>query len=99
MNHRWLLLACLAAVGFSWPVGAEDGSDLWLWCRMVDERQYPALFSQVTELVTVSGSGTLAAAQEELVRGITGLSLRSTPKVEAPTRSGAVLLGTPRSSS
>ena len=98
MNHRALWLACLAAVSVSLPAAAEDGYDLWLRYRAVDTREYPALTTGVRELVTVSGSETLEAAQGELVRGISGLVGAPVAQVAAPTQSGAVLLGTPRSS-
>src|SRR4051812_33376527 len=97
MKHR-SLLALIAAVVLALPAAAEDGYDLWLRYGMVDTAAYPALQSEVRELVTGSASPTLDAAQRELERGLSGLSGRSIARVDAPTQDGAVLLGTPHSS-
>jgi alpha-glucuronidase len=90
MNHR-LLLACLAAVLFALPAASEDGYDLWL-------RYRPPAAGSVRELVVTGASPTLDAVQRELVRGLSGLAGAPIPVVGEPTRSGAVLFGTPRSS-
>ena len=98
MNHRLLLLACLGAVNFSLPAAAEDGYDLWLRYRTVDVRAYPALESEVRELVAVSGSPTLEAAQRELMRGLSGLAGKPIALVGEATQPGAVFVGTAASS-
>jgi alpha-glucuronidase len=90
MNHR-LLLAWLAAMLFALPAASEDGYDLWL-------RYRPPQPGTVSELVGGAASPTLAAAQGELARGLSGLAGVPVPVVPEPGRSGAVLFGTPRSS-
>jgi alpha-glucuronidase len=97
MNHRCFLI-CLAAVALSLPVAAEDGYDLWLRYRSVDAASYPALETQVRELVSGSATPTLAAVERELKVGLAGMSGAVIPVVPAPSRDGAVLFGTPRSS-
>jgi alpha-glucuronidase len=97
MNKRQLL-ACLVAVAFSLPVVAEDGYDLWLRYRAIDAAAYPALALHVRELVAGAKSPTLAAAQAELTRGLSGLSGRAIALVGEPSQPGALLFGTPRSS-
>jgi alpha-glucuronidase len=92
------LLACLAAILLSSSAAAEDGYDLWLRYGKVDAAAYPALESAVRELVTGGASPTLDAAQRELERGLSGLAGKPLARVDAPTRDGAVIFGTPRSS-
>src|SRR5262249_53582636 len=97
MKYR-LLLACLAALGFSLPASSEDGYDLWLRYRIVDPVEYPALRSVARELVAAPDSPTLAAAQAELSRGLSGLTGQPIAVVNAPTQPGAIVFGTPSSS-
>ncbi|HLA71603.1 MAG TPA: alpha-glucuronidase family glycosyl hydrolase [Steroidobacteraceae bacterium] len=97
MKHRPLLFF-LAAVAFSLPAAAEDGYDLWLRYRAVDATAYPELATGVRELVTGAKTPTLAAAERELMRGLSGLSGTPIPLVGAISQDGALLYGTPRSS-
>jgi alpha-glucuronidase len=97
MKHR-LLLVCLAAFALSIPAAAEDGYDLWLRYRAADAAAYPELAATVRELVGGGGTPTLAAAERELSRGLNGLGGADVPLVAAPTRDGAIVFGTPRSS-
>jgi hypothetical protein len=95
MNHR-LLLACLAAATLSPPF---EGYELWLRYHAIDARSYPTVQAAVSELVAGErGSPTLDAAGRELVRGLTGLMGRPVELAGAPTRAGALLFGTPQSS-
>ena len=98
MNHRLLLLACLAAMSFARTAAAEDGYDLWLRYPAADTREYPALESGVRELVAASGSATLEIAQRELMRGLSGLAGRPIALVGEASQPGAVFFGTPRNS-
>ena len=97
MKHR-SLLACIAAVGFSLPAWCEDGYDLWLRYPAVDSTAYPAPSRAVREIAGAASSPTLEVAQAELLRGLSGLEGAPLPLVQAPTRSGALVFGTPRSS-
>ncbi|MBM7784715.1 alpha-glucuronidase family glycosyl hydrolase [Tenggerimyces flavus] len=76
----------------------EDGHELWLRYRQVDEPRLLASYRRAFTQVVKAGDGVLASAQAELVRGLSGLLGRSIGVVDAPTRSGAVVLGTPESS-
>ena len=93
-----LLLVCLAVLAVSLPAAAEDGYDLWLRYPAVDAAAYPQLGLRVRELVTGAKTPTLAAAERELARGLTGLTGTAIPVVGAADQDGAVLFGTPRSS-
>src|SRR5262245_15728730 len=97
MKYR-SLLACIAAVGFSLPACCEDGYDLWLRYPAVDAAAYPALSNTVREIAGAASSPTLEAARAELSRGLSGLAGTPLPVVQAPTRAGALIFGTPRSS-
>jgi hypothetical protein len=93
-----LIAACLAVLGCSLPVAAEDGYDLWLRYQPVDTREYPTLAESARELVGGAHSPTLDAAQSELVRGLSQLSGRPIPEADRVTQAGAIVFGTPRSS-
>jgi len=77
---------------------AEDGYDLWLRYRAVDLATYRELDANARELVAGSNSPTLAAAERELLRGISGLAGTPVPLVSQPTQAGALVFGTPESS-
>src|SRR6187455_1725518 len=92
------LIASLVLVVCALPAGAEDGYDLWLRYRAVDAGSYPDLDAHVRELVVGSGSATLETSGRELASALTKLQGRRISPVPVVTQSGAVLLGTPRSS-
>ncbi len=91
------LLVCLAltlcAASFA---HAEDGYDLWLRYRPVEAPWLERYRTAVRELVAPAAAGP--AAQQELVRAIAGLLGSHPPTVKNPTRDGAIVFGTPRSS-
>jgi alpha-glucuronidase len=76
------------------PAHAEDGYELWLRYRPVEPQHAP----RVSAIVSENETPTLAAARSELQRGLGGLLQRSIP-VATGVRDGAILIGTPRSSS
>jgi alpha-glucuronidase len=92
------------ATGDQYPMPAqpppdEDGSQLWLRYPKVNLPIRLAEYqSAVTHVVRAGSSATLQAAQAELVRGLGGLTGVSLPVADQPTRDGAVVLGTPASS-
>jgi alpha-glucuronidase len=96
---RLVLIAVVGAILVPLRALAEDGYDLWLRYRTIATLEYPALDANVRELVAISGSQVLTAAQTELLRGLSGLSGRPIPLVGTPTQPGAVLIGTPATSS
>jgi len=90
----WTLLLLIGAAG---PAFAEDGYDLWLRYRAVEEPWLTGYRSRVTELEMTGNSPTLAAARAELVRGIGGLLGYQLPAVGKATRAGGILVLTPAS--
>lgn len=77
---------------------AEDGYGLWLRYRPVEAAQAAAYRAAASELVVADGSPTLTVARDELVRGLSGLLGAAPPMASAPTRDGALIVGTPASS-
>jgi alpha-glucuronidase len=77
----------------------EDGSKLWLRYVKVP---LPGLLAEyaaaLNHVVKAGSSGTLQAAQSELVTGLSGLLGVAVPVSDQPTGDGAVVLGTPESS-
>ena len=94
-----LVLAWLAVGACSLPAVAEDGYDLWLRYRTVDPQAAQSLGDSIQEIVKGSGSPTLDVAATELVRGLSQLTGRPVPLAGNVSRAGAVVLGTPGSSS
>ena len=77
----------------------EDGSQLWLRYKKVPLAGRLAEYqAAANHVITAGSSATLAAAQSELVTGLSGLLGTTVPAVAAPTGNGAVVLGTPASS-
>jgi alpha-glucuronidase len=96
MNKR-RLFACLAVVACSLPAAAEDGYDLWLRYPAIDTAAYPSAAS-IRQLIGESASPTLEAAGSELERGLSGLVGKPISAVRKANEAGAVIYGTPRSS-
>jgi alpha-glucuronidase len=89
-----IALACLLFAAFSRPSVAEDGYDLWLRYRPVDDAA-----NRSPGMAVMSGeeSPTLNAARDELKRGLTGLLGRPVSSASQVAHAGDVILGTPRS--
>ena len=82
------------------PARAEDGYDLWLRYRPVEGAERARDQAAATELVVGRASPVLDAARQELSRGLTGLLGETAIQVDTSVgRDGAVVFGTPRSSS
>jgi alpha-glucuronidase len=79
---------------------AEDGYDLWLRYRPIESTQVAGAYrSRATQIVVAEGvSPTLQAAQRELATGLAGLLGAAVPVSRSVTSNGAVLLGTPATS-
>jgi alpha-glucuronidase len=77
----------------------ETGANLWL---RYPEVNLPTRLAEyragITGIVKAGTSATLQAAQAELVKGLGGLLGADVPVVDAPAGAGAVVLGTPASS-
>lgn len=103
MMARWFpnsavtLLALSVLVVIATPARAEDGYDLWLRYRPIENSQREAYVRQAQSIVETRSSPTLNAAVAELQRGIGGL-LGATPPLRRDLSDGAILIGTPASS-
>lgn len=77
----------------------EDGSQLWLrYPRVSLPGRLAEYRAGLTQIVAASSSATQQAAQKELVTGLRGLLGATIPVVTRPSANGAVVLGTPASS-
>lgn len=99
MTARWLLALAVVLLPATAARG-EDGYELWLRYRPLAATAgarggRPA----VTEVVIGAGSPTLRAARDEVARGLRGILGVEVPIVEAVTRDGALVAGTPARSS
>lgn len=92
-----LLVAALAVL-LSTPATAEDGYDLWLRYRPVEAQWQASYRESAVTIVRQGASASLAAAEEELRRGLGGLLGRPPALAGDVTGDGAVLIGTPASS-
>jgi alpha-glucuronidase len=101
MNMRGIL-ASIVAVALSWPALSEDGYDLWLRYRPIEQgaagaARYSDLGAHARALVGDAPSATLDAARRELIRGLSGMAGAPVSATTTPV-AGAVVFGTPRSS-
>jgi alpha-glucuronidase len=96
---RLLLRVVALLLVASTPARAETGYELWLRYRLVsDPTLLTAYRGALTHLVAGGDSPTIVAAREELVRGIGGLLGRDLPVAASIERDGAIVIGTPASS-
>ena len=103
MRFRLLVSWVVLCVAFSPPPArapaAEDGSDLWLRYRLVEDTARLAEYrATITQLVVPSDAPTVQAARAELVAGLRGLLGRDIPVAGDVTRDGALIVGTPTGS-
>ncbi|MGA9369131.1 MAG: alpha-glucuronidase family glycosyl hydrolase, partial [Steroidobacteraceae bacterium] len=92
----WLLVAPLARAV---ALPAEDGYDLWLRYVPIQDGWQARYRAAATELIGADSSPTLEAAQAELLRGLDGLLAARPLQAHDVTRNGAIVFGTPSSSS
>jgi alpha-glucuronidase len=82
------------------PPPNETGADLWLRYRLVNLPSRLTEYRQgIKQIARAGSSATLQAAQAELVKGLAGFLGASVPVADQPSGGGAVVLGTPASSS
>ncbi|HEU4603933.1 MAG TPA: alpha-glucuronidase family glycosyl hydrolase [Steroidobacteraceae bacterium] len=87
-------------VGFAHASAAlpgEDGYDLWLRYRPLQSDTAHTYKEALSSIAVTNPSPTLAAARDELVRGLSGL-LGTGVEVTDRIRDGAIVLGTPTNS-
>jgi alpha-glucuronidase len=97
---RWLAFALLLFLARSLGAQPEDGYDLWLRYRPIADRARLAEYrAAIRELVIDTGSATRRVTRDELAIGLRGLLGADVPLAARPTRDGALVVGTPASSS
>ncbi|HEY2973366.1 MAG TPA: alpha-glucuronidase family glycosyl hydrolase [Pyrinomonadaceae bacterium] len=91
-------LALIVLFATATIANAEDGYRLWLRYDPLPTRTIEIYQTRVTELVVPGNSATLDAIRTELVNGCSGLLGSHVPARDHVERDGAVVVGTPRSS-
>lgn len=99
-SHAWvtffLMLATLLCAA---PTRAEDGYDLWLRYRLLAPAQAKLYQDHVSELIGGHATSTQSATRSELQHGLNGLLVRDIPLADSVSHDGALVVGTPASSS
>jgi alpha-glucuronidase len=97
---RRLLTLCALILVASADARAEDGYSLWLRYQLVSNATLRGEYARAMSQTVVEGdSPTLAAARDELTRGLSGLLGRSMRAASGCNRDGCILVGTPTKSS
>ena len=92
-------LAALLVSGADRTRATDDGYELWLrYTRVADTARLAEYRAAITELVVTSDAPTLRVARDELSVGLNGLLGRRVPVEAAPSRDGALVVGTPATS-
>ena len=93
------LRICLALAIFSGHARAEDGYDLWLRYRPIENSALRHEYRRtITHIVARQSSPTIRIAVAELRRGLSGLLGVEIPVADHVRESGALVLGTPSDS-
>jgi alpha-glucuronidase len=87
----------VAGLAFAPVASAEDGYDLWLRYRPVEQPWAERYRAALTQLVAGGASPTLQVAQAELQRGLQGLLGVTLTAADGVSQDGAVVIGTRRS--
>lgn len=97
MTARWLGRAALTALLLTPPLLAESGEEMWLRYAPLEDPARTEYRKLVPAEIFVAGdSPVIAAARDELIRGIRGM-LGRLPRLESHVPSGnSILLGTER---
>ena len=92
-----LILLWIGGIAAASAAPAEDGYDLWLRYRPIEEPWATRYRATLTQWVAARNSATLQAAATELERGLRGLLGTAPPRADGVSRDGALVVGTPRS--
>src|SRR5262245_13855401 len=92
------LLLVLALALMPALAGAEDGYDLWLRYRPMEQSASDQYRPHAAAIVATSGLPTMRAAVAELQNGLGGLLSREIPLLKDVDRAGTIVVGTPQSS-
>jgi len=87
-------LLMLLLIVFASPAAAEDGYDLWLRYRPVEQPLADRYFQHASAIVAPAQTPALSAASDELQRGLSGLLGRPVPR-SIETGDGSIIMGTP----
>jgi len=91
-----VIVALLIVVSVCPMITADDGYDLWMSCRKLDDaaivKEYRQAFSSI---VIEGGSETLGIVRKELQKGIEGLLGVEVPIRSTLSESAALVIGTP----
>ncbi len=90
--------ALLLLITLTTPALAEDGYDLWLRYRPVEKHWLAHYRAVARSIVPAGDSETIAAARDELARGLSGMLRKNIPVEATVNRDGAILIGTPATS-
>lgn len=93
-----VVLLCMGGIVLAPAADAEDGYDLWLRYRPLEEPWASRYRSMLAQLVVTGNSATLQAAASELDRGLRGLLGAAPARADRVTREGTLVVGTTRSS-
>lgn len=93
-------LSCAVAValGMACAAQAEDGYDLWLRYRPLEQQALARTRAIATSVVTAGHSATANVTADELTRGLSGLLAKKIVAGDRVKGNGAVLFGTPAES-
>ena len=103
-----VLLSAVLVLSIGWLVSAnvfakadeaegEDGYDLWLRYRYIEDNEYRSAAENAFGYLVVPESGSeevIASAEAELKRGLEGLFSQNIPSQDSITDSGALVVGT-----
>jgi alpha-glucuronidase len=92
-----MILLLLDGIVVAPLAAAEDGYDLWLRYRPIEEPWARRYRAALTQLILAGDSATLQAARAELDRGLRGLLGTELAAADHVSRDGALVVGTPRS--
>jgi alpha-glucuronidase len=98
MKFQLRFIVALAAILLPTLAHAEDGYDLWLRYRPIEPTALGRYQPMATALLPRGASPTIAAARDELERGLTGLLGKAVPVVSGVAADGTLVFGTPASS-
>ena len=87
------------SLGLSRPAHAEDGYRLWLRYEPVEAARLEPYRRAATQLVAGQETPTLKAARLELQRALSGMLGVGPREASQATQDGAIIMGTPHSSS
>ncbi len=96
---RWLCAGIALVPLFTCTAPADDGYDLWMKYKTVDDQRLLKEYREALACVVVPGkSGTLAAVRSELQRGLAGLLGAEVRFAASPAGRNALLVSTPAGS-